>query len=1550
MDKPFNKNVQQPYIPRGSTIFKPVIPEKKPSDELVNNLFLTIADGNYFKMKEFMFTNNMLMNVKNGSGESALHLIIKNSNITPYEKKDLIILAINKGAQVNAYDVNNISPLHLACKYQLVDIIKILLQYGANVNALDNQYKSPLHYVTLGENTECPKIEKIKPLIPLMSNVFKTNKIDFDKNNYDLNFALREFFVGDTRTSKFLKHIKQSVDSINEMFPFELKKLQEKNKQEIIDILINSAGSDDYKSQEVFTKLTEIKTSLIDYVNSQIKMAIDPLTIKSNLPTGWGPDTLQQNRVLEYTSLEDFLNKIDRQLGENRHALILELQRLMGRLDSEINDLKVYNVNCDRAISHCHIYSHVIGTVLTNDDIKNMTTVKQLLCEDTSGSMIINVPVVETNLIYNFLTRKYHTVENTSFGKLNFNLVNISNISRIRMSKSEAKDYYETTGNKPSRAPFRNDNINYHGPTPPNDGDIVILQPLQCDAANVNTQGLYFNTKIKLYASLLKTSYMGLKSNVNTIMIGIDGDQNYPLPVLYEKYVSNAIVQLLNITLLIAAINDLTGTLKITFLDLHRVFTNMTQLFDGDKQNYLFLLEQITDDLENMANENLVKICDDIYSSVRNIAKKLNDVIAFIEGMSASKCIDAFAKYDTFDNFYSDSNNQQVTDIVIRPLQKIVDFPDSLSFVNLNGPNVVERRKYLIENYMMQVTLLNLPIGIVNTHYTLSSHLLLPTEPKLGYLGSKKNISLLGIDKLNADHDHKISIAEVGRDASRANDPDPTLAGSIGYISPVINLKHNFEFPIIGVFYSYYLHMLKYAIVRHIINKSYKFITTSTRLTESHEIKLQTILLKLKNDIKKVVKFDESDHGAILTIVGRSIDKCLINFINDNVVTKINQMLLSMIKTDVPKHYSKIFDVTRKMFPILNPDIGMSVDLNEMFTELLDVNLFNEVKDIAVGNLNEEHVKPKKIHRITNFDSNTSLRNEICYKYDQSAMEALFEFNVQVNTKDAIGNTPLYYAIETQNILAIKKLKSHGAIIYSTTSTNKFGQCALEYAWSIYSLQLQKSIGNKYEICLNATDKIIRRLKSNEKYSNNVPKYSSLILPMTLYLLNHQFYLIGKNYANGWTFSNNEEFEKTIGLKTEHILPLLEVDLDIEEFEPKSYIESAKFQRTKKNEQINMLTQKRANLTEELRQLHSKNPMSSFDTQRSNQIGNMIINIDSDIGVYTTEVAAFDNQIQKTINFSTSDNTKLKTSINVNKQYLTLHDENVTDIYNSVFVNVINYDIKSILNNKKYYYSTDMRTYPSMWKKYFANPIVDDYTQIIDHMIKYQKKVADDNNTTSLEKVNNVRIISRYYSQIINPFVEHYFDLEQTYDETNYALTKVIDIICHVIKHTLCINLFGFIVKSLTKFTINAVPKQQQLLNDEYAQMLTKIVIEIIDSSKTNDEGSALMNYIFTILPLKLVKATLGIYEGPNEGEDDIDRRLTPESIFNHINKILESATTIGIKDKSSLMLNLREYAYPFYIDYSTTFIKEMKNLVDSYMRQLQGEFNMLNILEELLS
>jgi len=72
-------------------------------------------------------------------GRSDLHEAIIDENL------ELFLDLITKGADVNATDAYNSTPLHFAASYGTLDMVKALLEYGANPKAINDRGATALH-------------------------------------------------------------------------------------------------------------------------------------------------------------------------------------------------------------------------------------------------------------------------------------------------------------------------------------------------------------------------------------------------------------------------------------------------------------------------------------------------------------------------------------------------------------------------------------------------------------------------------------------------------------------------------------------------------------------------------------------------------------------------------------------------------------------------------------------------------------------------------------------------------------------------------------------------------------------------------------------------------------------------------------------------------------------------------------------------------------------------------------------------------------------------------------------------------------------------------------------------------------------------------------------------------------------------------------------------------------------------------------------------------------------------------------------------------------
>lgn len=93
------------------------------------------------------------MNAKDCYGCTLLHLVIANSSYGKTTRKEQTEFLIANGADINATDNYNKTPLHYACSFNKIcgvwkdekeDIAKILITNGADVNARDIYGRTPL--------------------------------------------------------------------------------------------------------------------------------------------------------------------------------------------------------------------------------------------------------------------------------------------------------------------------------------------------------------------------------------------------------------------------------------------------------------------------------------------------------------------------------------------------------------------------------------------------------------------------------------------------------------------------------------------------------------------------------------------------------------------------------------------------------------------------------------------------------------------------------------------------------------------------------------------------------------------------------------------------------------------------------------------------------------------------------------------------------------------------------------------------------------------------------------------------------------------------------------------------------------------------------------------------------------------------------------------------------------------------------------------------------------------------------------------------------------
>ena len=178
---------------------------------------------------------------------------------------DKIIILLSEGADnINAVDINGMTPLHYAASEGHFKIIQILSDHGANVNLADANGKTPLHYAVIKGHSQAVKIllDRGADIEAMDSNRQTPYYIAIDKFHSEIikifilkNFLLFEKFFRLAVSMRNLKFIKFLIE--NELLLCKNKEFQfnwRKNKiltQKITELVNLETTSEEFSRREI---------------------------------------------------------------------------------------------------------------------------------------------------------------------------------------------------------------------------------------------------------------------------------------------------------------------------------------------------------------------------------------------------------------------------------------------------------------------------------------------------------------------------------------------------------------------------------------------------------------------------------------------------------------------------------------------------------------------------------------------------------------------------------------------------------------------------------------------------------------------------------------------------------------------------------------------------------------------------------------------------------------------------------------------------------------------------------------------------------------------------------------------------------------------------------------------------------------------------------------------------------------------------------------------------------------------------------------------------
>jgi ankyrin repeat protein len=1561
MERTNNFQPRQPYIPPASRygISKAHIPERKPDSGIANKMLLLASEGNYFKLKEFIYGNQSTMSSRMENGESALHLIIKNNVLTQHDKLQLIKFAVKFGAQVTAYDQSNVTPLHLAAKYQHEKIIEYLVDSGASINALDSQLKTPLFYSVSGTSTQCPSYSSqvIKPLIPKSKKMITSGNTDTSK----LKHAIINYMFKNTNISNYIEHVSGCFDDVTETFD-SIKDMMTKQKGVIAKELINTDIKSEDRLKKVYDGLYELKKAGVAKLTSEMKMALDPLEIHVGLKDGWGPAQGNDpvHRVMRYENVAEMYAVHKQNLDGNMNDALENLTKNIMELEYAQDMINQTNTKIDQTLG----FSVCAHTMMVH--LSSVPHVPPLL--DPATDIVTDAEL--TALYYDTVTAGCYKPDLTIGPVLLVDLADdatlktaLHNINKIRVSKKKERELIKRKDD-PQMFPLSLDSrygkragLTHAGPM---GADPIVLitndnrHPIPHPAGVHNN--VYFNVYYKYYKQEFETIVANINNCVNTIRNDVANDTITRINNIHLMH-----RHLIELAICTCYLQRASETCNKKLKQIKDKFKTKSP---DDANNYYFLYEQLDDEFKESLAEDALKskFYVDVYKSIKSTMDSLNILIESYNIKHALTIMSSFFNVANPDDDIASiaTNKYDMDDIfnrTIRPLNTLSessgDISSSLPTQNIDADYENFLFKMIVK-YVSQVSIEYAP-----TWYNSGQPSAFPT---LGYIIYQLPPSL--ISRLTAKLNHGRKTDVDGTQIVEDDIGGVNINAKFGTADVIIDRdKKGSPLQILRAYSNMHIPMIKYILTKFIINDvtDNSAVGTTTLKANSGDVTdaaLNAVTDALRdtyNDLSNNISNDpDKIYPYITMLLGQTIDKILIEYVKSNIELSMSGAIKKVLEGVIPPNSYKTllkFDTLNPNFKLLNEDMEFQMALQNNTTvdsaisdafDAIEQQFYDAHSKLLIPQLIDTDIAlvNPTVHKMYNFIYDTKNIVTSCFKIDPYVTEVLLNHGAFPNAKDILGNTPIFYASELQHSGIVKMLLLHNAGVIGSIYKNKMGKTPIDEMWDNYCLNIVPLMVNTTEIADNVTKTFIEQFKKKSQYGNNVPQYTKDIMHIALYMLNHQLYSYGKTYPNDYAYSEDNELLKFLGITHQPQPPLLSISSEklltkvgnLSSFEP--HMASLKSQQENLSKSINMLNSQIHNLETEKE--------NTNDALRIAEIDEIMADITKELTTKTNFNTMLTARIDK-LKTDSKINNDTSASVFVTKPKTVKYSSSVAKIYEEIFNN-----INSANKNKP---DMDLTSYQAMWhvmiKETKAIKNKNDFTQIVNNIFKSQGNIINDDDVTIEDKVKKLNVITTYYKKVINPFVSSYLDLQQELDATNIPLTKVCEIITHITTHYVFTLMYHVIIKMLITH-VKEITTDGETVNEEYSKSIRDIVYEMLKDGPR--DTSNLLHYMLEVLPKKATKVVLRIYSGPDEGEGDPDKDTDLMKLFDNITKMFETNTVMPIGSESSMITNLKDYVYPYFKDYTEMIILEMKQLIDGYLRALKYQANFLEIINDVVS
>lgn len=1567
------------------------VPDRQPTGETVNKIFMRVAGGKYFDIKKAIIQERSSLGLSDTTGRTIMHYILLNEELSKGDKYDLIKQVSEQGAPTDNPDNAGIRPLHLAAGQQNRKVVKFLLGKKAEVNGKDTNHMTPLHYAVLPETTTCPAKPK-KILIPdqeTTTDEFRTD--DF----FDKMFTA---FKSDPKVQMYMSHL---ASVFKNRYVYGDQAEDKKAFAKLVkDVMGERSGIS--VTESIGTKLVDYKKSIYTKTKTDFGKTFSKVDIKEGTTNGWGPTyqgtKINQHAVLpfpnlrfEFNTLFDAFMKANISTGGNLLAQVAKVRKYVG-------DARKYVLDTNAIMYPMYDCYNVINTyrqelVSIEPKAQTLHNALHILLDGCYAPHGIPNPDFNSNNSSDVLSN----VSTELFTQAHANPFNVRPFQReIRTGTfvpwvglghilMHYVDYIETTLNLVDRDIQDITNMMNRGLALDSQIDIVLkIGNTQIRLVNICYALMLVEAYAKHLSAILekfKTSLVdndtfqtlenisGFINEVYDNHYSIDRSNlriatyhslsmpewttHHQMPVIYT-HAKNGL----------HAYSYVTNTMAPKQIWISKTNPTPKPLIDGEyvvnisNNNVTGIISSYTENISRGDLTNIVdrlnkiveagglgrdgKITDshrisNIYSSIYDLQDKINGLINVYNTMNGYLFINTFNN-KLKDDSYNDSNTDVYDPMMLTKMQKLKTIPDTYKkFYDTINPILRKNNKYSSANAQETI------IRLVKTYgYDLSA-----TDKMFLVRGSKQplltgkvtgnNLQISGIMT-------NIFSPSAGllKGSQKVEQGYPRV-----YVGNLQNQKADDlteEQTIINTVVDSHVYLIKIILIMYYIQYMANIYETGIggTLSVPTDVALYKAMNQLMDQIDQMT--NKNSLGILFGIIGKMIDEIVISTLDSMSQISASNYLLFLAKDTKITSRPTISSLLGAVIPM---DIRQLVTKPDERTRTKDAAILSSVVVNGVGTMGsnprdrdimqffirdteQDTEQDTEFNRLIDFDS-VERNTDVCYQIDEDVISDLLDGGADPNACERSGETPLSLAVFLQNEKIVDTLlRGKAKVTFRSPSGFEEGK-------NIYNIcfkQLLESINtspymNVDEIDKRAESHIIKKSGMRKTFSN-----SKSIMRMVSYLFMHQLTSIAKSYPNMWSRDKHSKILSMLNLETakQSLIPLATMDPSLIDETISGY---ATFRDTM-NGLANKLIKEREiyiRLDNSVKNLTlEQRELGPDDAFRRAEINQMITELNQEI-----------SQIQQTIQKTMDQiNTLQGAKTTGSNAALALATKQQIQASNTMFsligaassrdvCNVYDIFFKRIISTGMDVTNSEYTTYIQSWTVLLNRPDEEyekDHTQMIGLLQKYVSK-----------------------NGIVEPdiFIDAYEPINDLYDTVLYRYgrdySELIPYLSkdgesqydqnYVLKQIYCI-MFHVFKHTMSINFINTIA--QLLARRDKGRTESTIMRNIYQAMKSSE----FIKYCIETVPRQVIKTTCKIASS----EKDPDQSL---SVTDVLNRALDKLTisTFDSIDKSSIEL-AKEIVVPFFVTYMETYTAEMHMFMVKQLKMMMVQGRWLCILKLL--